>query len=158
MTEAEEKKEFAALLIREVDPFKVGNILFPENINRALKVANFWPNDPEVKAEIAKLKKESGGIACLPDKTDLARDIWVKMQGMILPNGTVVPLLADDYAKLAKLYAEVRGFIDKTPAATNVNVILPKAIEVPTFNSDEEWATAAEKQQREILNVSRSKH
>lgn len=157
--ESEEKAAYAALLLKENDPFKAALSLFPNNTNRALRVANEWPKDDEVKAEVKRLRESDDVMSLLPDKADLARDIWQRMQGATLPNGVVIPPTADEYSKLAKLYAEVRGFIEKPSAPSqNVTVVVPKAIEVPTHGTNEEWELAAERQQRELLNVSRSRH
>jgi hypothetical protein len=158
MTEAEEKAAFAVGLLKQPnDPFKVALSLFPDNTNRALWVAHNWPHDAEVKAEQERLANEDGGDF-LPSKADLARAIWQKMEGTTNSEGRVIVPTTEDYAKLAKLYAEVRGFIEKPGTGPQVNVIVPRAIEVPTHGSNEAWEAAAEIQQRELLNVSRSRH
>lgn len=157
--EPEEKAAFAALLLTERDPFKAALTLFPSNINRALRVATEWTHDPVVRAEQARIKESGGAMSLLPDKAALAADIWDKMQGPIQPNGTRMPPSPDDYTKLAKLYADVRGFIEKSaPIINNNNVIVPKVIEVHNHGTDEDWEVAAERQQQELLNVSRSRH
>lgn len=155
--ELEEKKLYAAALIREPDPFKAALSLFKNNTNRALKAAHFWPDDPDVLAEIQRLKNDVGETNLLPNKADLARAVWQRMQGVEYGEMRV-PIETDDYAKLAKLYGEIMGFIEKPGTNINVNAVIPKAISVPTFESDEEWAKIAEQQQRELLNVSRTKH
>ena len=156
--EDKEKAAYAAFLLKERDPFKAALQLFPNNTNRALWVANHWPNDETVLAAKAELLQEQGEDSFLPGKSELARDIWQRMQGTTLPNGVVIPPTPEEYAKLAKLYADVRGFIEKPQNNQNVTVFIPKAIEVPTHGSDEDWEAAAERQQRELLNVSRSRH
>lgn len=158
VTEIEEKAAYAALLLKDPDPFRAALTLFPDNTNRALWVANHWPKDEEVKTLISKVKENNDEMDFLPGKADLARDIWDRMKGK-RPDGSTIPPDSESYTKLAKLYAEVRGFIEK-PAApiVNNNVIVPRAIEVPTHGTTEEWELAAEKQQRELLNVSRSRH
>lgn len=158
VNEAEEKLAYASLLLTERDPFKAALALFPNNTNRALWVAVNWSKDQEVKAEQARLVDEESDSFVL-SKRELLQDIEQRMKGTTYPNGNVVPTTADEYAKLAKLYADIRGFIDK-PAAVNVNtsVIVPRAIEVPTHGTNEQWEIAAETQQRELLSVSRTKH
>ena len=158
VTETEEKAAYAALLLKDPDPFRSALALFPNNTNRALWVANHWPQDAEVVGLLAKIRENNDEMSFLPGKPDLARDIWDRMQGK-RPDGSIVPPTTEDYAKLAKLYAEVRGFIEKPAAAVvNNNVVVPRAIEVPTHGTDEDWEAAAEKQQQELLNVSRSRH
>lgn len=157
--ESEEKAAFAALLLKTpTEPFKAALALFPDNTSRALWVANHWVADAEVLAAIKRLKEEMGEFAGLADKSELARDIWQRMQGTQTADGRTIPPTADDYAKLAKLYAEVRGFIEKPQSGPAVQVIVPRAIEVPTHGSNEDWEAAAAKQQRELLDVSRSRH
>jgi hypothetical protein len=156
--ESQEKVAYAGLLLKERDPFKAALSLFPNNTNRALWVANHWPVDPEVKEAQAKLTAEGGEMGFLPDKAELARDIWERMQGTKTADGRTISPTADEYSKLAKLYADVRGFIEKPQNNQNVTVVIPKAIEVPTHGTNEEWEQAAAKQQQDLLNVSRSRH
>lgn len=157
--ESEEKAAFAALLLKTPnEPFKAALALFPDNTSRALWVANHWVADPEVLAAQKNLKDTLGEFAGLADKSELARSIWERMQGTQTADGRTIPPTADDFAKLAKLYAEVRGFIEKPQTGPAVQVIVPRAIEVPTHGTAEEWEAAAAKQQRELLDVSRSRH
>lgn len=157
--DATEKAAYAALLLKERDPFKAALLLFPNNTNRALRVANEWPNDPVVKAEQTKLTEGDGELSFLPGKAQLARDIWDRMQGTTLAGGVVIPPTPEEYAKLAKLYADVRGFIDKPQTNVNVNnTVVQRVVEVPVFQSSEEWEAAAARQQRELLNNARTRH
>lgn len=156
--EAEEKAAFAVLLLKTPnEPFKAAIALFPDNTPRALWVANHWVADPEVLAAIEAIKADKGEMAFLPTKAELAKDIWDRMQGK-RPDGSIVPPSPDDYAKLAKLYADIRNFIEKPATGPAVTVVIPRAIEVPTHGTDDQWELAAEKQQTELLNVSRSRH
>lgn len=153
MTPDEEKankKRYAEILIRTPDPFQAALELFPEQTTWAAWIARHWPKDPEVIANKEALKKGGFGSEELPDKIDLCRAIWDKMSG---------PCLPDDYAKLAKLYAEINSMIEKPSATTNVTaqIIIPKVIEVPNHGTDDNWETQVEKQQKELLSVSRSK-
>lgn len=159
MTEDEEKAAFAIGLLKQPnEPFKVALSIFPDNTNRALWVAHHWPNDPAVKAEQKRVADDDNAGDFLPSKGDLARAIWQKMEGSTNSEGRVIVPIMEDYVKLAKLYAEVRGFIEKPGTGPAVNVIIPRAIEVPTHGTNDEWEAAAERQQRELLNVSRSRH
>lgn len=149
MTEIEEKAAFAALLIRyPKEPFKAALELWPLDVSLALRRSNEWPNDKAVLAELKRLRNEGDDMEMLPGKSELAIEVWNKMQDCS----------ADDFAKLAKLYAELRGYIEKPSPSTNVNVFTQKCIEVPTLGSNQEWEDAVAKQQTELLNVSRSKH
>lgn len=156
--ESEEKAAYAALLLKERDPFKAVLQLFPDNTNRALWVANHWPIDAEVKAEQERLMGEDDGSSFLPSKAELARDIWQRMQGTTLANGVTIPPTPEEYAKLAKLYADVRGFIEKPQTNVNVTTNVQRVVEVPVFQSESEWENAAARQQRELLENARTRH
>jgi len=158
LKESEEKAAYAALLLKERDPFKAALALFPNNTNRALWVANHWPNDAEVKAEQARLTEEAGDMAFLPGKADLARDIWQRMQGTTLPNGVTIPPTPEEYAKLAKLYADVRGFIEKPQTNVNVTTNVNRVVEMPVFANESEWEAEAARQQRELLENARTRN
>jgi len=158
LKESEEKAAYAALLLKECDPFKAALLLFPNNTNRALWVASHWPNDAEVKAEQKRLTDEGGDMAFLPGKAELARDIWQRMQGTMLPNGvTVLPTL-EEYAKLAKLYADVCGLIEKPQANINLTTNVSRVVEMPVFANESEWEAEAARQQRELLENARTRH
>lgn len=152
MTQEEEKafkKKYAETLIRTPDPFQAALELFPDNNTWAAWIARHWVKDPEIIAEKETLKKAGFGSENLADKQDLSRAIWDKMQG---------PCFNDDFAKLAKLYAEVQGMIEKPlPPNVTANIIIPKVIEIPNYGSDQDWEAVTEKQQCELLSVSRSK-
>lgn len=159
MDEIQEKAAFAAILLRENDPFKAALALFPDNTNRALRIATEWPRDPEVIAAIKALEESGADMIGIPSKGALLRDIWQRMQGTTLPNGAVVPVTPDEYQKLAKLYAEIQGFVQKPGTViNNNNVVAPKVLEVPSFGNLDEWEALAQRQQTESLNVSRSRH
>jgi len=155
--ESEEKAAYAALLLKERDPFKAALQLFPDNTNRALWVANHWPNDDEVKAEQTRLSNEEGDSFLL-SKREFLQDIEQRMRGTVYPNGAVIPPTPEEYAKLAKLYADVRGFIEKPQTNVNVTTNIQRVVEVPVFQDESSWEAAAAKQQRELLNNARTRH
>lgn len=155
--ESEEKAAYAALLLKERDPFKAALQLFPDNTNRALWVANHWPNDDEVKAEQTRLSNEEGDSFLL-SKREFLQDIEQRMRGTVYPNGAVIPPSPEEYAKLAKLYADVRGFIEKPQTNVNVTTNIQRVVEVPVFQDENAWEAAAAKQQRELLNNARTRH
>lgn len=156
--ELEQKRKFAKLFLeRGMSPnqaFPIALGIFGEGETaKAMHAAMNWQFDAEVLQFIEELKEAGDDLDLLPSKADLARDIWAKLQGvntMLDPEG---------YAKLAKLYAEVRGFIEKPQTNQNVQVVVaPKVIEVPAYSSAEDWESASAKQQTELLNVARSRH
>lgn len=145
------KKKFAEILIRTPDPFQAALELFPDNTTWAAWIAKHWPKDSEVIAEKDALKKSGFGSEELPTKTDLSRALWDRMNQPFVST--------EDFTKAAKLYAEVNSFIEKTPPpSVTANIIIPKVIEIPNHGSDANWEALAETQQRDLLNVSRSKN
>ena len=155
--ESEEKAAYAALLLKERDPFKAALQLFPDNTNRALWVANHWPNDDEVKAEQTRLSNEEGDSFLL-SKREFLQDIEQRMRGTVYPNGAVIPPTPEEYAKLAKLYADVRGFIEKPQTNVNVTTNVNRVVEMPVFANENEWEAEAARQQRELLENARTRH
>jgi len=143
--ELEYKAKFAKLLLRKT-PFEAAIDLCPDNRNWALRIANEWPNDPEVK----QMKEEllgSDGLEALPTKGEFCQDLWDKMHGN--------HIMMEDYLKGMKLYADARSFIDKP--GTNINVgdtnIQQNVMLIPDM-SDDEWEKGMLAQQRVLMDVS----
>ena len=151
MTEQEEKLKFAeAMISANMNPLEAGQLVHPANFNRAAQIASMWHNDAEVKSLIAQIKKakqiETG-------VTEDEKYVEEKLKQIIenCPH-------ADDKIKALDKLMELKGLSKKPQNGPAVQVVIPRAIEVPTHGSDEEWEAAAAKQQRELLNVSRSRH
>jgi hypothetical protein len=151
MTDVLDQKEKFAKALKELgDPFKAAlSVCDGMPTQHALKMSVDWPHDAEVKAFIKALKDKEESIDNLPSKKDLAEAIWHKMEKCPFP---------DDYAKLAKLYAEVRGFIEKPDNKPVVNINQNRVMVVKDLGDEEDWQVKAERQQRELLNVSTSRH
>lgn len=152
MAPNELKQPYGLILAREPDPFKAALELFPNDMGIALWVNEHWRTDPEVLAhrdkERARIEDEESA-----KKHDLKREVWA-----MATNPNVEP---KDRAVYMKLYAELIGAIEKPQTAqviNNNNVMVPRVIAMPTFNSDEEWEKAAQKQQQDLLNVATSRH
>lgn len=148
MTEIEAKEKFSRLLLKEPsDPFAVALKVFPDDTKRALWVANNWPSDPEVLSLQEKATEDEGELAFLPTKGQLCRDVWEKMQDKFTD--------PDTYVKLGKLYAEVRGFIEKPQMAvtTNVQNVTNKVMIVRESGSDAEWERKLLEQQTRLANA-----
>lgn len=152
MTEAEEKKLFAIELLKTPnEPFVAALKLFPNNNNRALRIATEWPRDSEVLEIIQGVKDGGKELDFLPSKADLARKVWDKLEQPWHD--------ADGFTKLGKLYADVLGFIPKAGGSNlNVQINNNKVMVIRDQGTNEQWEEKAVKQQRELLNVSRSRH
>ncbi len=82
MSELALKLQFAKLLLKTpTEPFKAALALFPDNRNRALRVANEWPCDLEVIAAKEDAVEEVGEMAFLPTKAEACRKIWDNQTG-----------------------------------------------------------------------------
>jgi hypothetical protein len=148
MDERDAKAKFARLLLKEPsDPFVIALKVFPSDTKKALRVANEWPADPEVLSLQEKAEEEEGELAFLPTKGQLCRGIWEKMHDKYTD--------ADTYAKLSKVYAEVRGFIEKPQIAVNTNVqnVTNKVMIVRENGSDAEWERKLLEQQARLANA-----
>lgn len=147
----ENKTAFAVEFLKSPDDaFKAALQVFPHDTGQALRAAHTWPKDPFVVAETERLSGELGDDAFLPGKAELCRNIWARMQKDFVSS--------EDFVKLAKLYAEVRSFIEKPNTNVNVAVVTNKVMVVKDLGTNDEWEMKAERQQRELLNVSTSRH
>lgn len=147
----EEKVRFAALLLRDpTDPFKAALTLTGNDTQRSLRIANFWPGDATVIAAQNGIAAEDE-LEMLPGKADLCRIIWKR--------ATREGIVDEDFVKVAKLYAEVRGYIAKPDNSVSVNLGVTNNVMVVTdMGTDEEWERKTAQQQRDLLNVSTSRH
>ena len=152
MNESEEKAAFAkAMLSTNLNPLEAGQLVHPANFNRAAQIASMWHNDVEVKQLIAEIKKAELAESGISENEKYAEE---KLKE-IVENSTFPKDRIDALGKLIDIWG-----LSKKPQTSQqtVNVIMPRAIEVPTHGSDDEWETAAATQQDGLLNVSRSRH
>ena len=151
MTEQEEKRKFAeAMISANMNPLEAGQLVYPANFNRAAQIASMWHNDAEVKSLIAEIKKAE--IA----ETGISEDekyVEEKLKEII-----ETARFHDDKIKALDKLMDLKGLSKKPQSGPAVQVVIPRAIEVPTHGTNEEWEAAAAQQQRELLNVSRSRH
>lgn len=122
--------------------------MYPGNTNIALGLSSRLMKHPDIKVAIDAAKADA--INTLPTKAEYAIKLWERMVGADTD---------DSYQKLAKLYADVRGFIDK-PVDTNiqnVTVVTPRCIEMPTHGSDDDWERKAAEQQTALMISARDR-
>jgi len=149
LDENELKEQFVGFLLQNPDdPFKAALGLFPEDTNRALRVAHEWPHDKYVQTAMKSRMSEGDDEELLPTKSELARKVWGKMN----ING----LEADEFAKLARLFGEIRGFIEKPSTTINANsqTLLQPVMVVTDKGTDDEWEEKLLKQQGKLLEAS----
>jgi hypothetical protein len=152
MTVAEQKKQFAIELLRfPGEGLRAATTVFGElhPIQGRMQIAELWSRDPEILQLCADLIDEHGEEYFLPTKADVARLIYKKANGANVDS--------ENYAKLMRLFCEVRGFIQKagtgdgpTTNNTQVNVLVVK-----DKGTDEQWqGTLVEQQRKLIANAS----
>lgn len=145
VTETEGKKRFARLLLQHPgDARRCAEILCAEvgisDGNVAIQIMRAWPNDPVVIEEQERLLATEGEETFLPSKSDLARLVWG-----IADSQTAA---AEDRLKAAKQYAELMGYVVKTP---QVAIQVNKVMQVKDFGEDDEWERKALEQQNKLL-------
>ena len=148
MNESELKKKFAFILLEEKNPFKAALRLFPEdeeNTGEALRIAHTWPGDEDVLKYQEKFIEEGLDLKLLPSKAELAKDVWDRMQSFVAD---------EDYVKLAKLYADIRGFIEKPGTQVNVQNVSNKVMVVREKENDEIWGKGLIEQQERLISES----
>lgn len=144
-TEAGRKKMFAyELLVRPDDAFKAALVVFGDDTAKALQVSSSWPNDLEVKQYIEEFKEELGEEHFLPSKADSA------MIAYNIANDQKVP--AEDRLKALRLYADIRGFIEKQGTTVNNNILTSnKVMVVKDHGTDDEWEDKIAQQQAKLI-------
>ena len=151
MTESEEKAAFAqAMVSANMNPLEAGQLVHPGNFNRAAQIASMWHNDAEVKSLIAEIKKEEIAESGVSEDEKYVEE---KLKEII-----ETARFHDDKIKALDKLMDLKGLSKKPQSGPAVQVVIPRAIEVPTHGTNEEWEAAAAQQQRELLNVSRSRH
>ena len=143
-------QSFARLFVdNERNPVTAALLLFPDDTLKAVRMSQDLVKDERVKELITVYEKERE--ESLPTKAQFALDLLDKMKKT--DN-------AKDFHMFAKLYADVRGFIDKPSDAINQNsvtVVVPSVMQVPTHQSDEEWEQSLAKQQADLMANMRTK-
>lgn len=149
-TDADLKERFVRAWLREPDTFKAALSVLPSSNPRttgwALHISSEWPDDPEVLELKADILEEEGEDEFLPTKAELAKRVYERAEETRNP---------DDAQKLYKLYAEIRGFIEK-PGTTinNNNSVQPTVMVVRDHGTNEEWEQKlAEMQNKLVANA-----
>lgn len=152
MTESEEKAAFAqAMISANMNPLEAGQLVHPANFNRAAQIASMWHNDAEVKALIVEIKKAEVAESGKDDD-----DVYLEEK---LKQAVESADTWRDRIRAIEIYAEVKGKKKKEAPSQNVTVLIPKVIAASDYSTDKEkWETDLLAQQRELQNVSRSKH
>jgi hypothetical protein len=134
------KKAFAeAWLHNPTNAFAAALEITGNDPAAALEISSAWSHDPEVKRLKAELIEQHGQEAFLPTKHEILHDIYSRAR--TCPHN-------DDYVKMMRLAADMRGQIEKPGITINNNnsVTTNKVMQVPVFINntgypvdDDEW-------------------
>lgn len=144
------KLQYAARLAYGMEEFEAALELFPDNTGYALWIANSWPKDIEVLTEVQRLRTENGGLDLLPNEAKVLKELWDRLHNS--------PTAKKDYIAGMKLYAEIRGYVKKTPDVVIDNTPKQKVIVLPAAPAKDEWEAKAVKQQKDLTDVATSRH
>lgn len=134
-------------LIANRDPYEAASALSTD-ATEVFRLARSLPFDPEVMAEVERLLSNSEELlSTLPSEFEFLCELWRKMQHCDIK----------DYAKLAKVYADCRGFTK--PVAKTQDSDLPKGVlVVPIASTPDDWEKYAVAQQSDLVNRDEPKH
>lgn len=94
------------------DPFKAALVIIPNDTGKALRISTEWPQDEYVLELRAEIVASEGADAFLPSKDELAQQVYLD---------TLTARVFEDKLKGYRLYAEIRGFIEKPSTTINNN-------------------------------------
>lgn len=141
------KRAFALeLLHTPKNPFGAAQrVLGFEDAGRCMRIYRLWEADPEVRAFKEEFLAELGEDVGLASKRDQSIDIYA-----MASNENLDPELR---IKAHKLYADVRGFIDKPSTTVNANVQINqnRVMIIQDHGSNEAWAAKAAAHQKQLL-------
>lgn len=147
MSDDDAKAAFAAFLFANpLDKFGAARRVFAndDEIGKAAEIAAKWPNDEFVIAELARLRELNDSEAALPSKADLARMAW--------DMGSNKAAEYEDRIKALKLYADIRGFIEKPDNTPKDIGALPSVMVVREYASEADWEAKMQQQQDDLTN------
>lgn len=136
------KRKFASVVVRTSNPAAAALQIIPNNPGEAMRAMQDLPKDPLVIALIDHMKTEGSDDDKQPSRIDIANEILLRAKEVKDP---------EDYAKLMRLYCDVRGFVEKPGANVAVDVKVASVMVVRDLGSDEEWKTKAARHQQELV-------
>lgn len=103
------------------------------------------------EGQLSDVKVDSGPNSLISREQFLGL-ILDKMRGTRTDSGKFIPTSANEFAQLGKLYADIRGFVQKEQ--TTVNIASDNRVMiVHDSGSDDEWEEALRLQQAQLVNV-----
>lgn len=143
------KEMFAAALLRTPhDPFGAACLVFGMDSARALEASIKWIHDSFVLQRQAELLQEFGEATFMPSKLTLARRVYELAEDRN----------TDKKERIAayKLYADIMGMIERQALIGHqTNVTQNRVMVVRDFGTDDQWESAALKQQTKLIEHAR---
>lgn len=144
MTEEELKYQFAEEWLRNPDnPFQAALNITNGNGQLSLKIADSWIRDPEVKAMKKQLIAKYGEDHFLPSQTSMLFDILNRARNCPMD---------EDYVKLMRLAADIRGMIQKPGVTINNNVTTNKVMVVPIRVGNDGQTVDSHEWERQLIS------
>lgn len=141
------KRQFAANLYGEPgNPFQAALKMFPDDVGTAAQHAVEWVNDPEVLAEIERLKNDPSENP-LPTKIEAAQAAWDLANNIFLKGKERVDAL--------RLFAEIAGHMPDKTINKNIKseVSANKVMLVKDHGEDSDWEKKLEENQKRLLSA-----
>lgn len=142
------KERFAEAFLRDPEALRAAlAVVGPNHSSQALAIATTWPHDPYVIDYQAMLIEKYGADHFLPDKLQLAREIWRHAENIRDP---------DAKTKALKLYGEVTGILNREPHGPS-SVVNNKVMIIVDKGTNAQWEKSlAEQQDKLMLEASQS--
>lgn len=140
------KEAFAEHLLKNpgVPPFQLALLIYPNNTARALRIANEWPEDKDVKAIKQALVDSEGEMSFLPTAAQDAAETLRIARELLLQD-------APTSARFFEMYLKQRDRFPKAGAAIqNNNTIVNHVMVIKDHGTDDEWQTKAIEQQARL--------
>jgi hypothetical protein len=116
--------------LQGADWFGAALKVFPEDGSASLRVSA-WAKKNITEDEIEKVKKQDG-VYIEPTKAEFVAHLWGKLND---------PRYREQYPLIAQQLSKTKGW--DAPTNANINVLIPRVVEVPTISSEAEWQKLA---------------
>lgn len=125
-------KRFAELWLKNGTAAAAANILFPNDFAKSAAYAYHNTENPEVLAEMQRIRNVEPVAAILPTREELAH--------RLLELGDNKELSAATRLNCYRTFADVMGYVSKPGQPTNAgNPYVRNVMEVPVFENASEW-------------------
>lgn len=137
------KRLFAEAWLREPkNPFAAAMSICGGDASVAMQMSQAFVHDAEVSKLKTELIAQRGEEAFLPSKAEMFGEVWHRAKESQRD---------DDFVKLAKLAADIRGFLNKE-VANQTNIVNNRVLVLPAPKSEDDWEKGCIEQQQALVN------